>query len=941
MCRKLICLVSSILVLVTGATLQADVFSDDFETPHDYIADGVAGPGWDGFLGLNPGETVDALNASIDHAGQLYIESTGAFYHAPWDPLGPFLYKIVKGDFIASVKVSDYAGTEDAPVYHNNCGLMARANPGDAGPGEDWVAIDYFPIWSCGNFVRTADDNSRTENGHNGRQFDLDPYLQIERKGNVFHFRTSTDGSTWVEMGVSPITRDDLAGVPLQVGLYQATYSDVAGYVAFDNFSVEMIILLTAHDSNPADGATDVTIPLLQWEAGEGAIWHDVYFGTAPDALEFRARYARLQTQYYHVPGITPGTTYYWRIDEVEADGITIHTGDVWSFTATPITAWNPSPSPDTEYVLTDEDLSWSPGAAATWHDVYFGTDETAVTNATEESPEYKGRQFDVTYEPGDLTKDTNYYWRIDEVEADSTTKHKGEVWRFKTIADIPIRDPDLIGWWKLDEGQGTTAVDWSGHGNNGRLMGDPQWVPGYDGYALELDGDDDIVDIPYSPDMTPSEGATMSAWVFPMDTNRGTIVGQFGAYGIALDNGLQLKSVIWGDDWVLSDVTIDTGQWSHIAMTWDVTNTNRMIFLNGELVGQQGGATPIPEVTNDLGIGLFVGWPSNWPPDWFTGIIDDVRLYKKVLTAAEIPQTMRGDPLLAWNPSPPRWSTTDIEHATPLRWSPGDKASQHDVYFGTDERAVSDADAADTTGVYRGRQSATSYTPPEGVEWGGGPYYWRIDEYNTDATISKGNIWSFAVADYFLVDDFEAYNDLNPDVPGSNRIFLTWIDGYDIPTNGSIVGYADPPFCEQTIVHGGRQSMPLFYDNAGPAYYSEATLTLSYPRDWTKQGVKVLTLWLYGDPANAPEQIYLAVSNATGPTAVVYNDNPDAATIDTWTEWNINLEDFSNAGVVLTNVDRLAIGFGNRNNPQVGGSGMVFIDDIRLYRPATDTEAE
>jgi len=62
---------------------------------------------------------------------------------------------------------------------------------------------------------------------------------------------------------------------------------------------------------------------------------------------------------------------------------------------------------------------------------------------------------------------------------------------------------------------------------------------------------------------------------------------------------------------------------------------------------------------------------------------------------------------------------------------------------------------------------------------------------------------------------------------------------------------------------------------------------------------------------------------------------------IDTWTEWNIDLEEISNSGVSLTNVDSIAIGFGNRNNPQVGGSGMVFIDDIRLYRPATDTEAE
>jgi len=130
---------------------------------------------------------------------------------------------------------------------------------------------------------------------------------------------------------------------------------------------------------------------------------------------------------------------------------------------------------------------------------------------------------------------------------------------------------------------------------------------------------------------------------------------------------------------------------------------------------------------------------------------------------------------------------------------------------------------------------------------------------------------------------------------------------------------------------------MPLFYDNSGPAYYSEATLPLIYPRDWTEEGVKVLTLWFYGDPANAPEPMYVVVSNATGPAAVVYHDNSDATLIEDWTEWNIDLEEFSNQGVVLTNVDSVAIGFGNRNNPQAGGSGLMFIDDIRLYRPATE----
>jgi len=287
-------------------------------------------------------------------------------------------------------------------------------------------------------------------------------------------------------------------------------------------------------------------------------------------------------------------------------------------------------------------------------------------------------------------------------------------------------------------------------------------------------------------------------------------------------------------------------------------------------------------------------------------------------------------------SPNPPN-GAIDVKTTPILSWQPGDSAASHQVYFGTDKDAVRNATTASPE--YKGSKElgSESYDPGK-LAWLT-TYYWRIVEVNNVNPNSPwtGSVWSFTTGDFLTIDDFESYNDLEPPDPQSNRIFLTWQDGYDTPTNGSQVGYTDPPFCEQTIVHSGRQSMPLFYDNSGPAYYSEATLPLSETRDWTEEGVGVLTLWLYGDPANAAESMYVAVSNATSPTAVVYHDNPDAALIENWTQWNIDLEEFSNQGVVLTNVDSIAIGFGNRNNPQLGGSGLMFIDDIRLYRPAPE----
>jgi hypothetical protein len=78
---------------------------------------------------------------------------------------------------------------------------------------------------------------------------------------------------------------------------------------------------------------------------------------------------------------------------------------------------------------------------------------------------------------------------------------------------------------------------------------------------------------------------------------------------------------------------------------------------------------------------------------------------------------------------------------------------------------------------------------------------------------------------------------------------------------------------------------------------------------------------------------MYVAIANSTGAPAVVYHDDPDAAQIDTWTEWNIDLKEFQDKGINLADVDSIALGFGDRNNPQAGGSGKMFFDDLSLYR--------
>jgi hypothetical protein len=216
---------------------------------------------------------------------------------------------------------------------------------------------------------------------------------------------------------------------------------------------------------NPTDGAINMPKSVIQWSAGENAAAHNVYFGSdetaVTNATTASDEYIEQTNQLYSaaVTGLQKeATTYYWRIDEV-VDEFRVIKGDVWHFTTAPLKAHTPVPADGTLSVDPNLVLTWGAGfnvKTTSGHLVYFGTDATAVANATTSTEViYKGAKSSASYTTGLLSNDTNYYWRIDEVNKDATVT-KGDVWMFKTILIITITDRNLIGWWKLDEGQGT-----------------------------------------------------------------------------------------------------------------------------------------------------------------------------------------------------------------------------------------------------------------------------------------------------------------------------------------------------------------------------------------------------------------------------------------------------------------------------------------------------
>jgi hypothetical protein len=486
-----------------------------------------------------------------------------------------------------------------------------------------------------------------------------------------------------------------------------------------------------AENPNPANGALHFdTWANLSWSLGDTAVTHDVYFGDnfddvndgTPDTFQGNqsATFIIVGFPGFAFPGgLVPGMTYYWRIDEVEADGTTKHKGIVWSFMVPPKTAYEPDPADEAESVAVDVELTWTAGFGAKLHTVYFGDNFDDVNNAAGGLS-----QGTTTYTPGPLKMAKTYYWRVDEFDAIET--YKGNVWSFTT------------------------------------------------------------------------EGA--------------------------------------------------------------------------------------------------VGSPN------------------------------------------PANGAVDVKQTAILSWVPGAYAASHQVYFGADEEAVSNADTGSPE--YKGARAlgAESYDPGK-LQWDTA-YYWRIDEVNDVNPDSPwtGSLWSFTTANFLVLDDFEDYD------TGENQIWYAWRDGLGFGTpgvdpyfagngTGSAVGDENTPsYTEETIVHGGNQSMPVFYDNS-ILRYSEVEKTLTDSRDWTENGVSTLSIWFRGISDNTAETLYVALNGS----AVVNHDNANAAQIDRWTEWNIDLQAFADQGLNLANVNTIALGLGNRNNPVAGGSGTMYFDDIRLYRPATE----
>jgi hypothetical protein len=740
-------------------------------------------------------------------------------------------------DFVVAVlgtKLSFFAGNPDTSVNSN----------GDIVTGE-WMHIAAV---------------------RNTKASTISVYIDGKLDNSVSHSNTAAlDAQPLMDIGANTLDSRYYAGQMDEVKVYD---------VALTAAEIKALVppKLKARKPTPADGATGVTVPMLQWTPGDTAIFVDIYVGTAPDfkaSNRVKQLSATSKSWYQSAPPLEPGQKYYWRVDSLDSKKTLIAAGDVWSFAMAPVTAYSPVPADGAKYQDPNIDLTWLAGQDAMSHEIYFSTNKDDVVNGAESAA--RAPQGETTLVLPLLPLETTYYWRVDEIDS-MDERHVGDVWSFTTT--IPGLGKAKRELW-LNGSTGTAVADLT---NDSRYPGNPT----------------DVNEMPdfESPASNPNidnYGGKLSAWLHV------PLAGQY-TFWVASDDNSQL---FLGADPDNAEMIASVSDWTN-AEEWDKFPSQMS-----------------KSITLEAGrYYLMALWKDGTGGDNCAGAWQGAGIPNRELIHGSY--LMPFEALWAYGPRP-RNNDPNAAQILELKWTAGSRATAHQIYFSEDQEAV--ANGTQGSAAYRGQQSVDNTTFDPGALEFGKTYYWRVDEISTTDSASpwKGSVWKFTTANYIVVDNFEDYTDADV-----GRIFQTWIDGWGYTTpapgdpgngTGSTVGYVNPPFAEKTIVHGGVQSMPLAYNNADSPYYSETSRTFDSPQNWTLNGMNTLSLQVRGYPAvtttavtetggkmtltgdgsdiwNASDDFTYAYKSLNGDATIVARVVSNGTGTNTWTKGGVMIRD-------------------------------------------------
>ncbi|MEA3225918.1 MAG: hypothetical protein U9Q07_08200, partial [Planctomycetota bacterium] len=474
-----------------------------------------------------------------------------------------------------------------------------------------------------------------------------------------------------------------------------------------------------------------------------------------------------------------------------------------------PIKASSPSPPNGSGDAKLSPILKWGAGDYAASHEVYLGTDADAVANATKASPEFKGAKSlgDESFDPGKLDWFTQYFWRIDEVNAvNPDSPWTGNLWSFTTGDFIVVENFEDY----TDNDAANEAI----------------WQHWIDGFGVNTNG-----------------------------SQVGNLLPPYAEQTI-VHSGSQSMPLSYNN-------------------TGGVTNSEAELKLSSA-----------PRNWTDEGVGELSIWFQGQAASTGSFVEGPVGMYTVNGSGTDI------------------WGTADEFHFG-YKTLTGTGAIIAKVESLTDTNNWAKAGVMIRETLEPGSKNAmVAVTIGNGVS-----SQWRTDADTGSSNAAEGGI----TAPHWIK--------LERDIAG-NFTASQSTDGATWQMVGAF----------ENIQMGGTVFIGLAVTSHDAALtceavFSNVSITGTVSPTWTSQDI--------GIAANAAEPLYVAVSNATGAPVVVSHPDPAAANADTWTEWVILLSTLSDQGINLNNVDKIAIGLGSGSGVAApGGSGVIFIDDIRLYRP-------
>ncbi|MBL7189617.1 MAG: LamG domain-containing protein [Phycisphaerae bacterium] len=460
MCKKLTCFVSILLILsVANSASAALVAHWTLDQGSGTTAGDVTGNGNDGTLRGDPKWAVGQIGGALELDGDDYVECgnsgmfniTGQITLAAWvKPDSGFSYPDWSGIIMrGGPNIDTFA------FYYN--GPNQQLGFKTTGTSPAWMAIAAEGLFD-GQWHHVAavyDGAVKTV------YLDGEPIGTMDSTGSI----ETGDGRLLLGAGrdLSPPTHY-LVGLIDDARVYDEALAQVEIQATMEGGGAGYPYALAP---SPADGALHTqTWATLTWAPGDFAVSHDVYLGDNFDDVNDGLGDTFIGNQTatmlvagfpgFPVPGgLVPGTTYYWRIDEVnDADPNSPWKGNVWSLSIPPKTAYSPDPVDGAEFVDPNAIFTWTPGFGAKLHTVYLGDNYDDVSNAAGGMP--LGTP---SYDPGTLEREKVLYWRVDEFDGVET--HKGDIWAFTTpgavgnpqpangAADVQINS--ILSWTAAD----------------------------------------------------------------------------------------------------------------------------------------------------------------------------------------------------------------------------------------------------------------------------------------------------------------------------------------------------------------------------------------------------------------------------------------------------------------------------------------------------------